>query len=380
MKKSKDILILNYEYPPLWWWAWVVSQKYAEWLAWLWNNLTVVTTWFKWEKELFIKWNLKIIRLKSLRKKLFQSNPLEMLSWAYKTKKFLNNYLKTHNFDVCISFFSIPGWIVGKYLYEKYNIPYIISTHWHDIPWFYPEKMRKFHIFTNWYIKKIWKKAKKILVLTTDMKKLADKFWNPKKNIILPNGCNSNFFYPDIKKKNNIFSLLFLWRLVDQKDPFTLLKALKDIKDKGINFRLNLIWDWPLREKIELYIKKNNLKKNINLTWWISKEKLREYYQSSHIQICSSNVEAMSIAILESLYSWLYIISTPISWNTDMIEEWKNWEFFKIGDYKELSKKLEYLSKNYKRLVPNKDLILKLKNKYDWDKIIYKLNTIIYEL
>lgn len=67
----KNILILNYEYPPLWGGAWVVSQKYAEWLAKLWNNVTIITTWFEWEKEFEENWNLKIIKLKSLRKKLF---------------------------------------------------------------------------------------------------------------------------------------------------------------------------------------------------------------------------------------------------------------------------------------------------------------------
>lgn len=104
----KNILILNYEYPPLWGWAWVVSQKYAEGLSDLWNNVTVLTTWFEWEKEIFEEWNLKIIKLKSLRNKSFQSNPIEMLSWAYRSIKFLNNYLKNNKFDICIAFFSIP--------------------------------------------------------------------------------------------------------------------------------------------------------------------------------------------------------------------------------------------------------------------------------
>jgi len=105
---SKNILVLNYEFPPLWWWAGVVSQKYAEWLSKLWHKVTVITTWFKWEKEIIDKWNFKIIRLKSLRKKEFQSNPIEMLSWAYKSIKFLDSYLKENKFDICIAFFSIP--------------------------------------------------------------------------------------------------------------------------------------------------------------------------------------------------------------------------------------------------------------------------------
>lgn len=373
----KKVLILNYEYPPLWWWAGVVSQKYAEWLSLLWCHVTVVTTWFEWEKEYDKKDNLTIIKLKSLRKKTFQSNPIEMLSWVFVTIKFLNKYLKENSFDICIAFFSIPGWIVAKYLKEKFNLPYIISTHGHDIPWFFPEQMKKFHILTNWYTKKIWNQADKILVLTTDMKKLADSFWDEKKNILLPNWCNGDFFYPDITKKNKIFTLLFVWRFVDQKDPFTLLEAVRNLKKTTNNFIVNMVGNGPLKDDIETYIKKNNLQENIFLTGWLIKEQLRAYYQSSHIQICSSKVEAMSVAILESLYSGLYILSTPISWNTDIIKPDVTGEFFDIWDSNELTNKLKYWSNNFQKLVYHEDEVSHLKEYYNRDNIIHKLNEFI---
>lgn len=373
----KKILILNYEYPPLWWGAWFVSQKYADWLEKLWNKVTVITTWFEWEKEYEEKWNLEIYKLKSKRKKEFQSNPIEMLSWVYKSIKFLDNFLKNNSFDICISFFSIPGWIVARHIYKKFKIPYIISTHWADIPWFYPEKMKKFHILTNWYAKKIWEDAENILVLTTEMKKLADKFWKPNKNIILPNGVDIDLFVPSQFKNTNKFTILFVWRLSQEKDTFTMLESIKKLSQTNKNFILHIVWDWPLRLKMENFVKNNDLWNNINFTWWLSKEQLRDYYQSSHIQICSSRVEAMSIAILESLFSGLYILSTPVSWNTDMIEEWINWEFFNIWDYNKLWEKLVYWSKNYKNLEFDYTKDKFLREKYSWDKIINDLNNII---
>lgn len=85
----------------------------------------------------------------------------------------------------------------------------------------------------------------------------------------------------------------------------------------------------------------------------------------------------MSIAILESLYSGLYILSTPISGNTDMIQEWINWEFFEIWDSENLAKKLIYSSNRYTKLKYDEKLIEEMKKKYDWDTIIYKLNEIL---
>ncbi|MDD2870871.1 MAG: glycosyltransferase family 4 protein [Candidatus Gracilibacteria bacterium] len=372
----KKILILNYEYPPLGGGAGVVSKEYAEGLVKLGNHVTVITTWFEGEPEIKEIGNLKIIRLKSLRKKSFQSNPIEMLSWAYKSIIFLKKYLKHYNFDLVIAFFSIPGGIVAKYIKDKFNIPYILSTHGHDIPGFFPEQMRKFHILTNWYTKKIWKKAEKILVLTTEMKKLADKFGNPNKNIILANGCYSEFFYPDVSKKKDMFTILFAGRLVIQKDPFTMLKAIKILKTKTSNFIVNIAGDGPMKKEIELYIKQNNLSENIKFTGWLTKEEIRDYYQSSHIQICTSKVEAMSVAILESLYSGLYILSTPISGNTDMIVEGKTGEFFNIGDYKTLGNKLIDISEIYRDKKHDNKIIEQLKDKYNRENIIFELNNI----
>ncbi|MDD2907165.1 MAG: glycosyltransferase family 4 protein [Candidatus Gracilibacteria bacterium] len=376
----KKILILNYEFPPLGGGAGVVSQKYAFGLAKLGNKVTVLTTWFAGEKEIEEILNLKIIRIKSKRKKAFQSNPIEMLSWAFKSILFLKKYLKNNDFDISIGFFSIPGGIVARYINKKFKIPYIISTHGHDIPGFYPEIMKKFHILTNWYTKIIWKNATKILVLTSDMKKLADNFGNKQKNVIIPNGCDSDFFYPDQKKKSDKFNIIFIGRLVDQKDPFTMLESIKKLKSKTNDFMLTIIGDGPLRNSMNLYIEKNNLKENIVFTGWITKENIREYYQKSHIQICSSKVEAMSIAILESLYSSLYIISTPISGNNDMIIDGINGEFFDIGDYNTLANKLFYWSKNFKNLKTNEELIKEQKTKYNRDNIIYTLNNLIKDV
>jgi len=132
-----------------------------------------------------------------------------------------------------------------------------------------------------------------------------------------------------------------------------------------------------LKENMKIFVKENKLEKNVFFKWWLTKEELKEFYQSSHIQICSSKIEWMSVAILESLYSWTYILSTPISWNNDMIIEKINWEFFKIWDYKILAKKLIYWNKNYNNLVIRENEIKKLKDKFNREKIIYDLNNII---
>lgn len=63
------LLILNYEYPPLGGGAGVITQKIAEGLAKKGHQITVVTTWFEGQSEDSSSDNLRIMRLKSRRKK-----------------------------------------------------------------------------------------------------------------------------------------------------------------------------------------------------------------------------------------------------------------------------------------------------------------------
>ena len=110
------ILLLNYEYPPLGGGAGIVSQQLAAEFINSGIPVTIITTWFEGLKEVETHGLLTIYRLKSLQKKTFQSNPIEMLSWCYHCILFLKkNKITTPN-TVCLTNFLIPGGIVGYWL------------------------------------------------------------------------------------------------------------------------------------------------------------------------------------------------------------------------------------------------------------------------
>jgi len=97
-----NLLVLNYEYPPLGGGAGVVTQNISERLALLGHKVTVVTTWFKTEKETEETGNLKIVRLKSKRIHTYKSSVPEMLSWIKESRKFLQDYCRKEKFDLCL--------------------------------------------------------------------------------------------------------------------------------------------------------------------------------------------------------------------------------------------------------------------------------------
>ena len=80
--------------------------------------------------------------------------------------------------------------MVAKNVYEKFNIPYIVISHGHDIPFIFPKQMMKYHLVTYFWLKSIFGSAAKTVLLTKEMKAAADKFLGKNKaqnNVIIPN-------------------------------------------------------------------------------------------------------------------------------------------------------------------------------------------------
>ncbi len=224
-----NLLILNYEYPPLGGGAGVITQNIAERFALLGHKVTVVTTWYKTEKEVDEAGNLKIIRVKAKRKHTYKSSVPEMLSWISESKRFLKGYCRKEKFDLCFANFTIPGGIVALFLKKKFGLKYTIISHGHDIPWRYPKQMLHFHIATYSRIKRICLESEINFVQTLEMKKNIDKFLGKQysaKNILISNGIDTQLFMPEYTHKSKQFKIVFSGRLVKQRTHLLFLTLL----------------------------------------------------------------------------------------------------------------------------------------------------------
>ncbi|HPX75595.1 MAG TPA: glycosyltransferase family 4 protein [Bacteroidales bacterium] len=370
------LLILNYEYPPLGGGAGVITQNIAEGLAKLGHDVSVVTTWFKGEQEVeIVNDNLKIIRLKSKRKYLFRSNPREMLSWISYAKSFLKKHLVTNKYDLCFANFALPGGEVAYSLKMRFQLPYVIISHGHDIPWFMPKEMMWYHALTYHWIKTICVHSKRNYVQSNDMKTNIDAFLGPSfshKNKIIYNGWDSNVFSPDYSLRKKQFTILFPGRLVKQKDPMSFLKAINIIKNQIDDFKVIILGDGVLRKKMEKFTKANGLDKIVEFKLWVSKEEMLYNYRSASLTVLPSLNEGMSIATLEALACGQYLIATEVSNNKSLIKEDYNGNFIETQNPKDIATKiLNFYNTKFlnKYLIPIEDL-----NKYhklfEWDKII----------
>jgi len=367
------ILQISYEYPPLGGGAGVICRHTSIGLAKLGHEVTVLSTWFDGENEDEVIDKIRVIRVKSRRKKEFQSNPIEMLDYARKAILYFNSQFAEKKFDLTICHYTLPSGIVGRYISKHYNIPYYIVSHGHDVPFVFPKQMLFFHLATYFWIKTLMKNAKGMFVQSNEMEKATINFMGSKFNNKLykiPNGCNTDFFYPDYSKRGSKLKIIQVGRVVDQKDPMTYVKAIRLLRDSGADFEAWVIGDGPLLPKIKDFIKENNLESYIFTTGWVSKEEMKNHYQSAHIQVISSIFEAMSIAALEALCSGVFLISTPVSGNREIIDIGTNGNIFNFKDaLGAFTNILEYYNSIRTNQINNEIQLNNFRKQYDWSSV-----------
>ena len=381
------LLILNYEYPPLGGGAGVISRQIAEGLAAKGHEVSVLTTWFKGEKENGVAENGKplIIRLPSKRKAAFRSNPSEMLSWMKASQRFLRDRLKECKYDVVFANFTLPGGGVARWIKRTFGIPYVILSHGHDIPWFFPRQMFFYHLLTYFHIRSICHDASALFVQSGDMLRNAKAFLgreNEHKIRLVHNGADFQLFFPDTSKLPKSFTILFAGRLVKQKGPILFLKAIQTLLQKELPFQVTISGDGPMRKQMEAFVNKNKLQERVKFNGWLDREHMAILYREAHVMVAPSLNEGMSMALNEALASGLYTFTTPVSCNEDLIIQGVNGEIVAMNDSMALARQIEnyYLEKFKLQYTVPDDAVQQFVKAYAWDVIVSKYERVLNEI
>ena len=365
------ILMLNYEYPPIGGGGGVISKHIAEGLAELGHEIHVLTSKFQDTPEISQPaQNLKVIRLKVKRKTDFKSNPIEMLDWVLKTKKYCNTYVKSQKFDLCFANFVLPGGEVALYLKKKFNLKFVVISHGHDIPWVHAKRLWPLYLMGYQKIKKVLNQTEKVFLQTPMMFENLKSFHAKaaQKVAIVPNGFSSEVL---TKKENKEqFKVIFVGRIVKQKDPATLIKGFSNFLDNGGEGILKIFGDGPVRKHLQKALEAAGLQYQILLMGKTSQHEVLEELASSSVYVSTSLNEGMSMAMLEAAATGLPIISTPVS-GTSLILNQENSFLIDFKNADEFSRALQKVYKIWKTetIFPAQKQIQFVRENFNWDKI-----------
>jgi phosphatidylinositol alpha 1,6-mannosyltransferase len=198
----------------------------------------------------------------------------------------------------------------------------------------------------------------------------------------LPHGVDTNLFNPsfflkDWKSKNNLenkIAVLFVGRLVWEKDLDTLAKSYKILSETRNDLAFVIVGDGPIKSELQ------KLMPDAIFLGYKSGKELSEAYASSDIFVFPSTTETFGNVTLEAMSSGLPPICAREGGAYGVIKEGINGLIANPRDPEDLANKIKYLLDFPEKRNELKNNAFSFAKEQTWDKIFERLAESYYQV
>lgn len=329
-----NILLINYEYPPIGGGAATATAAIAGHLTSLGHAVTVLTSRFRDLKGAIREGDIHIVRCPAIRKCPDRSGILEMLSFLVSAGLMLGSMIRKHRIEAAIIFFSFPCGPLGLWGLKLGNVPYVISLRGGDVPG-NEAALDLLHKLLTPLRRLIFRKSVAVVANSPGLKEISERA-DPFPVQVIPNGVDTDFFYPRETRHeagHHPFAFLFVGRFQTQKNLFYLIDHMASLKRAGVGpFVMHIVGDGPQYDELQNHAK--NLGIETCLVWhgWLDKDSLREIYRNADCLVNPSLYEGMPNVILEAMACGLPVIASRVAGNDEVVRNGETGLLFDLGE------------------------------------------------
>lgn len=162
----------------------------------------------------------------------------------------------------------------------------------------------KEHLGLNPFAWKTMKRAEKIILCNEIYREYLPKDQQPKAEIVFHNGIDEKgaVSFGEDNLSKGPFKFIFAGRLIDSKNLEVAIRALKIVKDKGIDFTYTIVGDGPLGKKLKKLTTKLGLEDNIEFISRVKQSDLFKLYFENEYFLFPSILEISSTSMMEAIY------------------------------------------------------------------------------
>ena len=360
-----NILVINYEYPPLGGGGGIFTRDLVENFAKK-HNVDLVTSHFSGLKKTESINNVTIYRVPVLgRRSLYSATMSSLLSFPFASIAKCIQLFRSKKYDIINTHFAVPTGPTGMILSGLSRIPNVLSIHGSDIYNPVRKTSPHRHAVLRWAVRSVLKNAAKVVAQSTDIRYCAEAFYAPGRDItIIPLGLPDRTFNPASREtllmQNGKFYIISIGRMTEVKGYDFLIRAIGLLRERGADTNLVLIGDGPERVRLENLSAKLGLSDRIKFTGWLSHEKKFQYLSACDIYVMSSLHEGFGVVLLEAMSCGLPIIATNKGGQTDIIKEGRNGILIQPYDAEMLADAISRLAES-----PDKRRAMSATNKED---------------
>lgn len=243
--------------------------------------------------------NIRFIYTKSKPFSITQNCEIPLVLRQYKIDIF-----HTINYDVPLFMFLCPKCKLISTIHDL--IPY---THKH----LHKRSFIKY-IYFDFMYNACAKLSDKILTVSEYSKNEIVKHLNINPNkveVIYNSYIGKDAFQKDKTEFSNPVKLFFIGSNFEHKNILAVVKAVKLLKDKGIETTFNIAGlETVYTDVIRKFVAENNLQENVRILGKIPNDKVEELYKTSDIFVFPSLIEGFGIPLLEAMNYGLPVISS----------------------------------------------------------------------
>lgn len=343
-----NILVVNYEYPPLGGGGGFVTRDILEYMVTMGHHITIVTS----HREGLAKDEdvngVRVIRVPVFFRKKSEVASIPSMLCYFPSSVFAGlRHLNKISFDIINTHFAIPSGPSGYLLSKRLSIPNILSIHGGDI--YDPSKPYSPHStpVLHQTVRTMLNKADRVVSQSTNTRDNAKKFYNVKRGIdIIPLGIKKPQFPKKTRKdfglNDEAFVLCTIGRLVKRKniqDTLTVLGRLK----KSINYQFLIIGDGPQKSAINEAVEQLGLTDKVRLLGNVSDDVKFQILDVSDAYLSTALHEGFGLVFLEAMECSLPIICNNNGGQTDFLVDGVTGFLTDVGDIDRFERKIRQL-------------------------------------
>jgi len=339
-------------------------------------NVTVLTSGYKGFPGIQVVDGMQVYRCPAIRRKVSESNMLEMLSFVTSACLFLPWIIKSNCINNMIVFFSFPCGPLGLIAKLFFKTPYVISLRGGDVPG-NEKELDKIHQVLKPLRRMIYKYSKAVIANSSGLKKVAQKA-DPVSVSVIPNGVDTLFFCPDeTRVVKESFDFIFAGRLSRQKNLCFLLEQLSElIKNESQKIILHMVGDGPLKNELLNYCHSLKIFENVLWYGWEDKTQILRLFRQSDCFLNFSFYEGMPNSVLEAMACGLPVIASNVPGNDALVSNDQNGFLFDLDDSQTLQLALKKIvqapDQGFKMGQKSRERVI---SEFSWYKAAYNYHT-----
>lgn len=341
-----DILICNYEYPPLGGGGGVVTAQLVEQMSRR-HRITVLTSRAFDLPEESEENGARIIRVPVLgRTKKSAGSLPSLLSYVPAAIKRGKALMRTERFDVINTHFAVPTGPVGDALARHARIPNILSVHGGDLydpsKWMSPHR----HWVLRRLIAKLLGRADRVVGQSSNTNANVGRFYAPDvEPVLIPLGIERPTIRPAKRKDYDVGEedvlLVTVGRLVARKALDQLIDIVAGLRDR--NARLLIVGTGPEEGPLRAKVSDLGLDEYVRFLGALSDQEKFDVLGMSDLYVSSSQHEGFGLVFLEGMAAGLPVVCYDHGGQTDFLEDSETGFLVSLNDREMLAKCIEEL-------------------------------------